>query len=465
MAVLEFFGAAGTVTGSMHILHLPSGPVALDCGLYQGSRAESWERNCCFPFRPEKLSALLLSHAHIDHCGKAPRLFHGKGFRGPIYGTPATCDLARVMMHDSAHIQEEDARFWNDSRARSRKEWIEPLYTVRDAGFAASHLKIIAYNKPMELADGLTVTYLDAGHVLGSACLLLEISASPTVRLLYTGDLGRFNIPILRDPTCPLPEVDYLITESTYADRRHEDIGSMQDELVSIVQQTRKLGGKVIIPAFSLGRTQEIIYFFSLAVAQGKLEKIPVFVDSPLSVEVTEVFKEHPECYDETTRDFWLQKGDVFGSGLVKYLTTQDQSRQLNDRQDSCVIIAAGGMCEHGRILHHLKHNVENPNNTVVIVGYQAHNTLGRRIVERQPYLKIYGRDYKLKARVKTLNGFSAHADCDDFKRLLGPLAPKLKGAFAVHGEVPQLRANAEMLMTAGCANVKIPAPGDKVQL
>jgi metallo-beta-lactamase family protein len=315
------------------------------------------------------------------------------------------------------------------------------------------------------VADGLTATFIEAGHILGSACLLLEIHASPAIRLLYTGDLGRFHMPILRDPTNPLPPVDYLITESTYANRRHADVTSMQAELVALVNQTRAAGGKVIIPAFSLGRTQEVVYFLSRAVADGQMEPLPIFVDSPLSAQVTEVFKKHPECYDQAAHDFWQEKGDVFGRGLVSYLTSAQQSMELNARDEPCVIIAAGGMCEHGRILHHLKHNIENPRNTIVIVGYQAQHTLGRRIVERQDRLRIFGRDYQLLARVKVLNGFSAHADSEDLRRLLSPLAPQLKIAFAVHGEDPQLQANHAMLRQAGCPDVRIPVPGDKVEL
>jgi metallo-beta-lactamase family protein len=465
MATLEFFGAAGTVTGSMHVLHLPGGPVALDCGLFQGSRKQSLEANSVFPVRPDKLAGLLLSHAHIDHCGKVPRLFVHQHYRGPIYGTHATCDLARVMLADSAHIQEEDARYWNEKRAHSKREQIEPLYTARDAAEAGQHLRGVEYDTPFEVAQGLTATFIEAGHVLGSACILLEIHQSPPIRLLYTGDLGRFNMPILRDPTNPLPAVDYLITESTYANRRHADAASMQAELVAVVNQTRAQRGKIVIPAFSLGRTQEVVYFLSRAVAAGQLEKLPIFVDSPLSSQVTEVFKQHPECYDQGTHDFWQQTGDVFGRGLVTYLTTQEQSIALNQRDDSCVIIAAGGMCEHGRILHHLKHTVDDARNAIVIVGYQAQHTLGRRLVEKHERVKIFDRDYRLQARVKVLNGFSAHADQEDLRRLLTPLAKGLKAAFVVHGEEEQLHANHALLRQAGCEAVFIPAPGYKVEL
>ena len=465
MVGLEFHGAAQTVTGSMHLLHLPEGPVALDCGLFQGRREESRQLNCEMPVRPERLRALLLSHAHIDHCGRLPRLFHKKGYRGPIFGTAATCDLARVMLADSAHLQEEDARYWNEKRARTHREKIEPLYTAVDVDHACQHLRGIAYNQPVPVVPGLTVTFLEAGHVLGSACLLLEMQYSKPIRLLYTGDLGRFGMPILRDPTNPLPPVDYLITESTYANRRHGDETAMKLELARVVDETRALGGKVIIPAFSLGRTQHVAYYLSLAVAEGLLAPLPIYVDSPLSANVTAVFQEHPECYDDAARDFWTARGDVFGRGLVKYITDVEESKALNQRGEPCVIIASSGMCEHGRILHHLKHNVANPANTIVIVGFMAQHTLGRRIVERHEHLRIFGRDYALLARVKTLNGFSAHADSADLLRLLGPLAANLKAAFVVHGEEAQLLAAQDLLQQAGCRDVSIPARGEFVEL
>jgi metallo-beta-lactamase family protein len=259
--------------------------------------------------------------------------------------------------------------------------------------------------------------------------------------------------------------VDYLITESTYANRRHGHESELKQELARIITETRALGGKVIIPAFSLGRTQHVVYCLSLAVAEGLIAPLPIFVDSPLSAHVTQIFQEHPECYDAPARDFWMGRGDVFGRGLVTYITDMEQSKGLNARQEPCVIIASSGMCEHGRILHHLKHNVENDKNTIVIVGYQTQHTLGRRITERHEYVRIFGRDYRLAARVKTLDGFSAHADMDDLRRLLGPLAKGLKAAFVVHGEEPQLLAAQELLRQAGCNDVRVPARGDRVEL
>ena len=460
MIELEFHGAAETVTGSMHLLRLEEGPVAMDCGLFQGHRSWSREMNEELPVRPSELRAILLSHAHIDHSGKIPHLVANK-FNGPVYATPATCDLCKIMLADSAKIQEEDARYWNEKRAEDEREFIQPLYTVEDARASERLFHGIPYNQPIPFADKCTATYLEAGHILGSACVLVEIQRSDPIRILYTGDLGRFNLPILRDPTEPLPTVDYLITESTYAGRRHSDAQSMKEALVRIINETRDAGGKVIIPSFSVGRTQHLVYFLHQAIAEGLLEPLPIYVDSPLSVNATEVFIRHPECYDDEARDFWAQQGDVFGRGLVQYLTDVSQSKELNHRDEPSVIISASGMCEAGRILHHLKNNIEDERNTVVIVGYQAQHTLGRRIVERARELKIFGRVYKLMARVEVLNGFSAHADADDFARLLSPLAKDLKAAFVVHGEDGQLAAMKEMLNNAGCRDVEIPSPGD----
>jgi metallo-beta-lactamase family protein len=464
MIELEFHGAAGETTGSMHLLHFDGLSVALDCGLFQGRRTEARDKNLAFPLPPEKLSTVLLSHAHIDHSGNIPGLVR-RGFAGPIYATPPTCDLCDVMLADSAHIQEEDARFWNENRAQRSTDRIEPLYTLADARASQRLFRKVPYGEPVEFAPGLTARWLEAGHILGSACLLVAIHRSRPVHLLYTGDFGRMGMPILRDPVCPLPQVDYLITESTYADRRHANPTDTEGKLVAIINQTRAAGGKVIIPAFSVGRTQTIVYYLAQAVAEGRLSPLPIYVDSPLSAGATEIFKKHPECYDAEARDFWFQQGDIFGRGLVTYITDAEQSKRLNNVREPCVIIASAGMCEAGRILHHLKNNVENEDNTVVIVGFQAQHTLGRRIVERREEIKILGRMYKLLCRVETVNGLSAHADAADFARCLGPIAKGLRAAFVVHGEDRQLPAMRDILTAAGCRTVHIPAPGQRFSL
>jgi metallo-beta-lactamase family protein len=447
----------------MHILHLPGGPICLDCGLFQGKRDWSRQMNKSWPIDPKELRAVLLTHAHIDHCGKIPQLC-GNGFDAPIYATSATCDLCEIMLADAAHIQEEDAEYWNRKRAKTEADRIEPLYTIADARKAAKLFKPVAYNRPVPVADGCTATFLEAGHILGSTVVLVEVGQSRPVRLLYTGDLGRFAVPILRDPTSPLPKADYLITESTYANRQHEDPAKMTESLARIIDETRTAGGKVIIPAFSLGRTQYVVYSLAHAIRSGLMEPLPIYVDSPLSVNVSRIFKEHPECYDAEARDFWHEQGDIFG-GAVTYITDVEDSKALHERAEPCVIISASGMCEAGRILHHLKNNVEDERNTIIIVGYMARNTLGRRIFKRVEKIRIFGMAYELLARVEVLNGFSAHADVGDFERLLPPVAEQLKAAFVVHGEDEQLDAMKDFLARAGCPSVNVPAPGESYKL
>lgn len=466
MAELEFFGAAQTVTGSMHLLRLDSGIWSLDCGLFQGRRAEARERNTKFPIEPARLSGLILSHAHIDHSGNIPGLVK-RGFGGPVYATPATMDLCKVMLADSAKIQEEDARFWNEKRAKTPAERIQPLYTMEDARATEKLFRPIPYDQDFEFAPGCSARFLDAGHILGSAYvhMTLEKPWGRDIRLLYSGDLGRDRMPILRDPHYPPPDSDYLITESTYADRTHANPVGMKEQLVEVINQTRAAGGKVIIPAFSVGRTQNIVYYLVQALHEGLLERLPIFVDSPLSVNATEVFKNHPEVYDREAIKSLSSTGDIFGEGLVRYITDVEESKGLNHIKEPCVIIASSGMCEAGRILHHLKNNVEDERNTVIIVGFQAQHTLGRRIVERREEIKVFGRMYRLLCRVEVLNGFSAHADADVMKRCLGPLAPKLKAAFCVHGEGNQPIAMKRILEGLGCQRVYIPAPGDKYKL
>jgi metallo-beta-lactamase family protein len=462
---LIFHGAAQTVTGSMHLLQLEDKLVAMDCGLFQGRRHEGLGHNKNFPVPPNEIDTLLLSHAHIDHSGNIPQLVK-RGFNGTVFATSATSDLCEVMLADSGHIQEEDAAFWNKKRAKTKDDEIEPLYTVEDARAAMTHFQHMPYDQPFAFAENATATFIEAGHILGSACILLELGKDgKSTRILYTGDLGRFDMPILRDPTNPLPEVDYLITESTYANRIHHNPTDMKNRLADVVNQTVERGGKVIIPSFSVGRTQNVAYYLVQAIHEGLIKKLPIFVDSPLSTNATEIFKKHPECYDDAAGDFWKEEGGIFGGKLIKYITDVKDSKALNYMTEPHIIIASSGMCEAGRILHHLKNNVTDENNSICIVGFMAQHTLGRRIVERKLELKIFGRLYPLLARVEILNGFSAHADANDFARAFAPIAPKLKGAFVVHGEGPQPVAMQKILNEAGCQNVHIPAQGDVFEL
>ncbi|KPK84828.1 MAG: hypothetical protein AMJ81_04770 [Phycisphaerae bacterium SM23_33] len=449
----------------MHVLRHDGLTLSLDCGLYQGRREESRQLNQQFPVRPGELGMVLLSHAHIDHSGRLPGLVK-HGFGGRIFATPPTCDLCGVLLPDSAHIQEEDARFWNEKRATDGGR-IQPLYTVEDARATMPHFESISYNTQFRLGSDCWATFIEAGHILGSGMVILEINRNGrSRRILFTGDAGRFQVPILKDPTEPLPECDYLITECTYADRRHENPTDMKERLCRIITETRRGGGKVIIPAFSVGRTQTIIYFLIQLFMEGRLEEVPVFVDSPLSTAATEVFARHPECYDREALQTWGREGDLFGrSGPVRYITEVDESKALNDMREPCVILAASGMCEAGRILHHLKNHVANEKDTICIVGFMAQHTLGRRIVERREELRIFGRTYPLLARVEILNGFSAHADVDDFRRLYTPLAGRLKRAFVVHGEQKQPPAMRALLQELGCRDVVIPSPGDRFSI
>ena len=465
MIELTFHGAARRTTGSMHYVRHDEKLLSLDCGMFQGHRAEARELNQHFPISPRKLDLVLLSHAHVDHSGRLPVLVK-RGFEGPIYATPATRDLCQIMLPDSGHIQEEDAEFWNAKRADEGKR-IQPLYTVEDARATLPQFRTIDYDTTFEVCPDCSATYLEAGHILGSAMLLLEMKRNgSTRRLLYSGDMGRFDVPILRNPTEPLPEVDYLITECTYADRRHDNPTDMKEKLRRIITETAAIGGKVIIPAFSVGRTQTIIYYLIQLFTEGRLRQLPVFVDSPLSTHATEVFEKHPECYDREAIRQWGKEGHLFGrDGAVKYITDVNDSKALNGRNEPCVIMAASGMCEAGRILHHLKNNVEDEKNTVIIVGFMAQHTLGRRIVERREEIKVFGRMYPLRARVEVLNGFSAHADVDEFRRLYGPMAKKLRGAFVVHGEEAQPEAMRALLGELGCRKTTIPSPGDTIRL
>ncbi|HET6429442.1 MAG TPA: MBL fold metallo-hydrolase [Phycisphaerae bacterium] len=449
----------------MHILIHDGMRVSLDCGLYQGRRIECRELNQEYPVSPRKLDAVVLSHAHIDHSGRLPGLVK-RGFGGPVYATPATRDLCGILLPDSAHIQEEDARYWN--RKHPRSEWIEPLYELDDAAKALERFEPVSYDTDFQVGRDLRVRFIEAGHILGSAMALAEIRTNgATRRILFTGDVGRFGLPILRDPTEPLPECDYLITECTYANRRHDNPTDMKDKLCRIIAETRQAGGKVIIPAFSVGRTQTIIYFILQLFTEGRLAELPVYVDSPLSTRATEVFGNHPEVYDREALRNWGREGDLFGldGGPVRYITDVDDSKALNYRDEPCVILSASGMCEVGRILHHLKNHIEDDRNTVVIVGFMAQHTLGRRIVERREELKIFGKLYRMLARVEVLNGFSAHADAEEFRRLYTPLARRLRRAFVVHGEDSQPPAMKAMLEELGCRDVVIPDPADRFEI
>lgn len=459
---VTFWGAAQTVTGSMHQVETPRRSLLLDCGLFQGRRAEAMKRNSNFPFATRDIDAVLLSHAHIDHCGNLPTLLR-RGYAGPIFCTPATRDLLAVMLNDSARIQQEDAEYLNRKRGKGVLR-IEPLYDPRDVVRTLRACQSIPYDRTVEVVPGVRATFVEAGHLLGSAMIHLEIDGPRPVHLTFTGDLGRHGLPILRDPA-PVPPADLVISESTYGGRTHEPVELLVDHLGEIVHRTFDRGGKLLIPAFSLGRTQTIIYFLHQLIEAGKLPEIPIFVDSPLAAAATEVFRLHPECFDDETLDLLDREPNLFGGKQIRYVRNVEESKRLHSLPTPAVIIAASGMCEAGRILHHLKNHIEDPRTTILLVGYQAPHTLGRRIADRQPEVRLLDRTFQLRAEVLTLNGFSAHADHNDLLRYLSPLAGTTRMVRLVHGELEPAEALAQGLREVGFADVAVPDRGDFVEL
>ena len=410
---LEFWGAAQSTTGSMHLLGIDGKRILLDCGLFQGRREETRQRNLSFPQSPSDYAAVVLSHAHIDHSGNLPNLVK-QGFGGEIFATAATVDLCQAMLPDSAHIQERDLEYLNRKRERRGEPPVEPLYTMEDAQRTLDQFKATSYGKPFTVLSNLECTFLDAGHILGSAVVVLEAREDSTHRrVVFSGDLGRRDVPILRDPQTP-DWADVLILESTYGNRRHEDIRGATERVYQVIERVAARGGKIIVPAFSVGRTQVFVYCLHELFNEGRLPRIPIFVDSPLSLNATEIFRRHPECYDAETREMLETSRDAFGFSGLHYVKSVEESKALNARPGPCVIISASGMCEAGRILHHLKNNIEDPANCVLVIGYMAENTLGRKIVERQNRVRIFGETYQLRAEVAILNVFSAHAGADD---------------------------------------------------
>ncbi|HEY2787434.1 MAG TPA: MBL fold metallo-hydrolase [Fimbriiglobus sp.] len=457
--LVTFWGATQTVTGSMHQLTAAGKTILLDCGLFQGRRSEAFRRNREFPFRAKGIDAVILSHAHVDHCGNLPNLVR-RGFSGPIYCTPATRALAAVMLGDAAKIQEEDANYLNNRRGKDEPK-VEPIYDARDVFRTLTRLQSVNYGARVSVGKGIEATFADAGHLLGSATVHVRIDGpAGERRLTFTGDVGRPGLPILRDPE-PVPPCDLLISESTYGGHFHEAVDETAEKLGDVVARTIGRGGKVIIPAFAVGRTQTVIYFLHQLVNAGRLSDVPVYVDSPMATKATEVFHAHPECFDEETAALFAADPDLFGDKRVRYVESVHESIALNGRSEPCIIISSSGMCEAGRVLHHIKHNCGDPRNTILIAGYQAEHTLGRRIVEKRSDLHILGGIYPLKAEVVVLNGLSSHADHGDLMRMLSPLAGSTQRVRLVHGELPRAAALAEALRTAGFPDVAIPARGD----
>ncbi|HEX4577534.1 MAG TPA: MBL fold metallo-hydrolase [Edaphobacter sp.] len=443
---LHFWGAAQTVTGSSHHLECAGQNVLLDCGLFQGHRQQAREINEHLALPVEQLNAVVLSHAHIDHSGNLPLLVK-QGYRGLIYATPSTVDLCEKMLKDSAHIQESDAEFVNKRAHRRRSIGVAadggavmPLYTQEDAAQAVQQFRPVTMHTPQLLAGstvdaGFTTTTFDAGHMLGSTCVLVEArEKGQTTRLLFSGDVGRKALPIIRDPEAA-PAAEYLIMESTYGNRLHQPLGPVKKKLANLVNRTAQRGGHIVMPAFAVGRTQQVVLLLHELIDAKAIPDIPIFVDSPLAVNVTDVFRKHEEEWDDGARAFADLHEDPFGWKRLRYIRTVEESKTLNDLHMPFIVIAASGMCEAGRVLHHLKNSVEDPKNLVLITGFQAQNTLGRAIVQRRPEVRIFGEPMRLRAEVDSIGELSGHADQRELLQWMEPAAPTLKKVFLVHGE------------------------------
>lgn len=465
---IEFVGAAQTVTGSRHLVHTERATILLDCGMFQGRRALSRQKNERLGFRANAIDAVVLSHAHIDHSGALPMLTK-QGYRGAIYVTPATRDLCAVMLQDAAMIQASDARFLNHAIARGQSDAvpIEPLYDRDDVEQVLGQMISVPYHRRQQVAEGIHVTFHDAGHVLGSAVVALDVEdEGETKRIVFSGDLGRHHLPILRDPEV-VPGARALLLESTYGNRLHPSVEAMEDELAAVISRTVARGGKLIIPSFALERAQEVIYSLKKLRDAGRVPLVPVYVDSPLTVSITEIFRLHPDCYDREARTM-LNGGDPpFDFAGLHYVTDVEQSKALSASKEPAVVISASGMCEAGRVLHHLRATVEDPRNTVAIVGFMAEHTLGRRIAEQRPRVKIFGVERDLRAEVVVLEGFSAHADQEGLLAFAEATlrAGPLRQVALVHGEPEAQRALQKALLKRGFTNVAMPAERERISL
>ncbi|HVW09435.1 MAG TPA: MBL fold metallo-hydrolase [Bryobacteraceae bacterium] len=455
---LTFHGAAGGVTGSQHKLGSNGATVLLDCGMFQGRRKEAEKLNHDMPFPARSIDAVVLSHAHIDHSGRLPLLVK-QGFCGPIYATPATIDLCASMLRDTAHIAESDAEFVN--RHHPDMEPAEPLFTRADADATMPLFRPLAYRTPVQVAGGLTLEFFDAGHILGSASATLSDGKT---KLGFSGDVGRPGLPIIRNPE-PLPPVDYLIMESTYGGRTHPAPQEAAGRLEEVVKRTIGRGGRLIIPAFAVGRTQQIVLLLHQLINEKRIPPVPMFVDSPLAVDVTKVFRAHPECYDEETAKYLKNGEDPFGFGRLIYVREVEGSKKLNELRGPYVVISPSGMCEAGRVLHHLRNNIGDARNTILITGYQAENTLGRKLVSGMKEVKIFGIPAQVRAEIASLQELSGHGDAGELLEWMRPATPRLRKVYLVHGELEQSAALAQGIRSVYQIEARSVRPGEIYEL
>ncbi len=459
---IKFLGGVGTVTGSSHLVSTDKSQVLLDAGLFHGHRDEFYEVNTSLHYNPHKLDALILSHAHMDHCGNIPTLVK-KGMRCRIYTTSATRDLAKLMLEDSGKIQEEDIKYVNKINKRLGLPLRKPLYTRKEALKVAGRFRAISYGQRFCVAKDIFSTFYDAGHILGSGIIVLDIKdGEQNIRLGYAVDLGRKNLPLLNDPVVP-KGLDYLILESTYGGRLHAPIEEAKERLKDAINRTVERRGKILIPSFTLERTQELLYFLNELLKEKAIPSIPIYVDSPLAIDITDLFKYHLDYLDEETRQAVQRKEGPFEFLNLKFIPSQEESKNLNNDKRPMIIIAGSGMCESGRILHHLKNNIEESRNTILVVGYMAANTLGKKIVERASFVRIFGVEYELNAEVIVINAFSGHADKIELCEFAEAAQP-LKRIFLVHADPDQSQALYQVLMQKNL-NVHIPAKDEEVLL
>lgn len=465
---VQFWGAARTVTGSMHLVHANGLNLLLDCGMFQGRRKIAFERNRNLPFDAREIDAVILSHAHIDHSGNLPSLVRN-GFDGPIYATSATRDLCAHMLLDSAYIQENDVKFVNRSRKEDGKAPFEPLYTTRDAVETLERFVSIDFHRPFEPIRGVSAHFVFAGHILGAASVVLDITERDTKRrLVFSGDIGRGSMPIIKDPEI-VDGADYVIMESTYGVKEHESSGEAKAALLRTVSEAVQRRGKLLIPAFALGRTQELVYGLNQLEIEGRLPRIDVYVDSPLAINVTDVVRIHPECYDQEMLKTLAadEDNDPLGFDRLHYYRSADDSKRLNTLDGPAVIISASGMCEGGRILHHLINHAVEESTTVLFVGFQAEHTLGRRLLEGVNPVRIYGREVRIRAKIEKIDGYSAHADRSELLDWARETRDRgnVKRLFLVHGEEEVSLAFAQTLGAEGHRSVEVPSRGQVFEL
>ncbi|MBN1984384.1 MAG: MBL fold metallo-hydrolase, partial [Chitinivibrionales bacterium] len=455
-----------TVTGSQLLITSNNKNILLDCGLFQGRRQEAYEKNTSFCFDPKTIDVLLLSHSHMDHSGNIPSLVK-RGFNGSIFATPATVDLCKIMLKDSAYLQQRDVEWVNKLRAQKNERPIDPLYTIEDVEASLNKFVDIAYDKSFSIAENITACFIDSGHVLGSASIVLEIEENNTVhRIGYTGDIGRPNMPIIRDPN-QIRDVDYLIMESTYGNKLHAPFTDIEETVAELVVKTSKTGGKILIPAFAVGRTQLIVYILHKLFNQNRIPELPIYVDSPLALQATEVYRHHLQLLDRQTKRIFLDHNeDPFGFRRLKYIETVEESKRLNSLAYPHIIISASGMAEGGRILHHLANNISNRKTVVLFVGYAAENTLARKIMDGEKKIKIFGEPHMVKCKIMCLDAFSAHADRRELLNYVALNSPEhLKKIFLIHGELDHCEALRNGLASNGYRAVVIPREGEVAEI